>query len=59
LIGTAIVGTAVIGNKGVSSTAYSCNLRGNYFLAEFGNSNANEFTRVLKLIVYYRNLTQS
>ncbi len=59
LVGTGVVGTAVIGVRGLSSSRYSCNLRGNYFVAEFGNDNANEFTRILKLIIYYRNLSQS
>lgn len=59
IVGSSIVGTATIGVRGVSSTKYSCNLRGNYFVAEFGNENANEFTRILKVIVYFRNLSQS
>jgi hypothetical protein len=59
VVGTAIVGTDAVGLKGVSSTKYLVNLRGNFFTAEFSNCNADQFTRVMKLLVYFRNINRS
>jgi hypothetical protein len=59
IVGTVLVGTATVGVRGSSSTLYRVNLRGNFFTAEFGNPNADQFTRILKLVVYFRNVSQS
>jgi len=58
IVGTGQAGTAQVGFVGPSSATYSLNVSGHYFGAEFGNSNANEFTRILKMIVYYRVIKQ-
>ena len=58
IVGTGQAGTAQVGFVGPSSATYSLNVSGHYFGAEFGNSSANEFTRVLKMIVYYRVIKQ-
>jgi hypothetical protein len=54
IVGTAIVGTSIIGQIGTGSEKYRLNLRGYYFNAGFYNNNANEFTRINKLVTYYR-----
>lgn len=59
IVDSAIVGTDTVGLKGASSQLYRVNLRGNYFTAEFGNSNADEPTKVLKVVVYFRGVSQS
>jgi len=59
VVGSAIVGTDLVGESGPGSAIYRMNLRGHYFTAEFGNKNADEFTRILKLTVYYRVIKQS
>jgi len=53
-VGTAIVGTDLVGSLTVGSYKFRANLRGNKFRAEMSNSNANEFTRILKIIFYFR-----
>ncbi len=58
-VGTAVVGTDVVGITGVSSQRYGMNLTGHYFTAEFKNENADEFTRVIKLVVYFKPIKQS
>lgn len=54
IVGTAIVGTSIIGQIGTGSEKYRLNLKGNYFNVAFYNLNANEYTRVNKLVAYYR-----
>jgi len=54
LVGSAIVGTSITGNIGISSNKMNFSLKGYYFKAEFRNANADEFTRIDKIIVYYR-----
>lgn len=56
VVGTAIVGSSIVGNIGVSSNRFQFGLKGYYFKAEFRNQNANEFTRINKIIVYYRTI---
>src|SRR3990167_8635501 len=56
VVGSAIVGTSIVGNIGVSSSRFRFSLKGYYFKAEFRNQNADEFTRINKLIVYYRQI---
>jgi hypothetical protein len=53
-VGTAVVGTDIVGELTVGSDKFRANLRGNKFRAEMSNFNANEFTRILKIIFYYR-----
>lgn len=53
-VGTAVVGTDLVGTLTVGSSKFRANLRGNKFRAEMSNLNANEFTRLLKIIFYYR-----
>lgn len=57
-VGTAVVGTDVVGLTGVGSTKYRISLKGHYFNAQFGNANADEFTRILSLTLYYRPIRQ-
>jgi hypothetical protein len=58
LVGTALVGTATASATNIASSVYHVGLRGNYFKAEFKNLNADQFTRVLKCMVYYRRIKQ-
>lgn len=58
-VGTGIVGSSNVGVTGVGTSKYRLGLKGHYFVAEFGNENVNEFTRILKMIVYYRPIRQS
>lgn len=53
-VGTAVVGTDLVGSLTVGSSKFRANLRGNKFRAEMSNLNANEFTRILKIIFYFR-----
>ncbi len=54
VVGTAVVGTAVTSGLSVSSDKLRTSLKGHMFKAEMGNANADEFTRIDKMIVYYR-----
>jgi len=58
IVDTAIVDTAVISAIGISSSRYKVSLKGQYLTAEFSNPNVNEFTRINKLIVFYRPINQ-
>jgi hypothetical protein len=58
-VGTAAVGTDVVGLTGVSSKKYRLNLRGHYFTAEFSNDQADQFNRVVSLTVFYRPIRNS
>jgi len=54
VVGTAIVGTAVISDVTVGSKKIRTSLKGHLFRAEFGNENADEFTRIDKMVIYFR-----
>lgn len=58
LVDTGLVDTAIVGTLGIASTVYHVGLRGNYFKAEFKNINADEFTRIISMLVYYRAINQ-
>ena len=53
-VGTAVVGTDLVGTLTVGSDKFRASLRGNKFRAEMSNFNADEFTRLLKIIFYFR-----
>lgn len=55
VVGTGIVGTATVGSIGQRTQRYSYDmyLRGYYFTIEFGNANADEFTRINSVTLYY------
>ena len=54
LVGTAVVGTAVLSSISVGSSKFRTSLKGHMLRAEMENLNADEFTRIDKMIVYYR-----
>lgn len=53
-IGTAILGTSIMTGLSTGSERFRTSLKGYYFKAEMKNQNANEFTRIDKIVVYYR-----
>ena len=54
VVGTAVVGTALLSEVAVGSSKFRTSLKGHLFRAEMFNLNADEFTRIDKLVVYYR-----
>lgn len=58
-VGSGLVGTATVGQLGISTKKYRVSLKGHYFIAEFYNYNADEFTRIIKMIVYFRPIKQA
>lgn len=54
IVGTAIVGTAKLSESEVGSDKFRTSLKGHYLRAEISNLNIDEFTRIDKMIVYYR-----
>jgi len=54
VVGIAVVGTAVLGDLTVGSGKFRTSLKGHMFRADMSNLSANQFTRIDKLIVYYR-----
>ena len=53
-VGTAVVGTDVISGLTVGSSKFRTSLKGHLFRAEFSNVSVDQFTRIDKMIVYYR-----
>jgi len=56
LVGTAVVGTGTVTNVGIKSQKFRTGLRGNFLAIKCENLNADEFTRINKIIVFYDNL---
>lgn len=54
VVGTAVVGTALLSEIEVGSSKFRTSLKGHLLRAEMSNGNANEFTRIDKMVVYYR-----
>lgn len=54
IVGTAIVGTDTLTELNVGSSKFRTSLKGHMFRAEMSNVNADEFTRIDKMVVYYR-----
>ena len=59
VVGTAVVGTAVVGYKGIISEDFNITIKGYYFGCEISNTNADEFTRINSLTVYFRPIKSS
>lgn len=58
-VGTAVVGTSLVGTTGQATTKYRLSLKGHYFTAEFKNENADQFTRIFSLTVYFKPIRSS
>lgn len=56
VVGTAIVGTSLVSSNGIKSEKMRIGLRGNFISIKMENLNANEYTEIQKLSVYYRNI---
>lgn len=56
VVGTAVVGTDLVGNIGIKSDKFRTGLRGNLIAIKCQNLNADEFTRINRIEIFYENL---